>query len=373
MHDGAVTVLDRRALNRATLDRQLLLGRSDLPVPAALERLVGLQAQTPHTWYLGLWSRLADFDPDATGRLLHERTIVRIALMRSTIHLVTAADCLWLRPLVQPVLIRMMKSNFDRGLVGVDRAELVVAGRALLDEEPLTFHELGRRLAERWPDNDPRSMAQAVRAYAALVQVPPRGVWGRSGPVAHTTVDTWLGRPVDADPSPATLVRRYLAAFGPATVRDIQHWSGVTRLAAVVDDLRSTLAVFRDEDGRELFDLPDAPRPDPDDPAPVRYIYEFDNLRRSHTDTSRVLTVDLAAHGFTGRTGQEPCVVLVDGFVAATWSVVKKAGTATLHVLPFRRLTTAERVEVVEEGAAMLRFAEPGADHDVVVEHPVPG
>ncbi|GGS49235.1 hypothetical protein GCM10010156_04870 [Planobispora rosea] len=239
-----MTVLGSRALNRATLARQLLLRRSELTVPQALEHLAGLQAQTPHTWYVGLWSRLADYTPEGTARLLRERGAVRMALMRSTIHLVTAADCLWLRPLVEPVIERMTMSNFRRGLTGLDLAELVAAGRELLAGGPLTFSGLGRALAERWPENDPASMAQAIRAYVPLVQVPPRGLWGESGPAAHQAVETWLGRPVDTDASPERLVLRYLAAFGPATVRDVQHWCGLTRLAEVVERLRPQLLVF---------------------------------------------------------------------------------------------------------------------------------
>ncbi|WP_068922943.1 winged helix DNA-binding domain-containing protein [Planobispora rosea] len=369
-----MTVLGSRALNRATLARQLLLRRSELTVPQALEHLAGLQAQTPHTWYVGLWSRLADYTPEGTARLLRERGAVRMALMRSTIHLVTAADCLWLRPLVEPVIERMTMSNFRRGLTGLDLAELVAAGRELLAGGPLTFSGLGRALAERWPENDPASMAQAIRAYVPLVQVPPRGLWGESGPAAHQAVETWLGRPVDTDASPERLVLRYLAAFGPATVRDVQHWCGLTRLAEVVERLRPQLLVFRDERGRELFDLPGAPRPDPDTPAPVRFVYDYDNLLRSHADVSRLVTVDYAAQGFGEMSGEEPSTVLVDGFAAATWRIVKRRGTATLTVRPFRKLTGAEEAEVGAEGAALLAFAAAGAKaHEIVFAPPQPG
>lgn len=372
---GEKNVLGRRALNRAYLERQLLLRRSEMPVPQALEHLVGLQSQTTHTWYLGLWSRLADYSPEPTGQLLTERHIVRMALMRSTIHLVTAADCLWLRPLVEPVIVRMTRVVFGRNLTGIERAELEAAARELLkDGEPLTFSELGRRMAGRWPDRDPASMAQMARAYIPLVQVPPRGVWGRSGQAAHLPVESWLGRPVDADASPEALVLRYLAAFGPATVRDIQHWSGLTRLAEVVDGLRPELVVFHGEDGRELFDLPDAPRPDEDTPAPVRFVYDFDNLLRSHADITRVKTVDFADHGFTERTGQTPQAVLVDGFVGATWTLAVKRGTATLTVRPFRGLTQAEEEELRAEAEGMLAFSAPKAKvREIVLEPPHPG
>lgn len=368
------TVLSRRAVNRATLDRQLLLRRSGMTVSQALERLVGLQAQTPHTWYLGLWSRLAGYEPGPTGRLLTDRSAVRMALMRSTIHLVTAEDCLWLRPLVAPVIERMTMSSFGRHLTGLEHAGLEAAARELLEDGPLTFAELGRRLAGRWPGYDPASMAQMVRARVPLVQVPPRAVWGMSGQPAHSPVEAWLGREVASDASPETLVLRYLAGFGPATVLDVQHWSGLTRLREVVDGLAGRLKVFRDERGRELYDLPDAPRPDPGTPAPVRFLYDFDNLLRSHADVSRVRTVDFADHGFGARTGQEPCSVLVDGFVGATWAIVTTRGAATLTVRPFRKLTGGEEEELRSEAAAVLEFSVPRAQaHRIVVEPPHPG
>ncbi|MQY02022.1 winged helix DNA-binding domain-containing protein [Actinomadura macrotermitis] len=366
-------LIGRRALNRATLDRQLLLRRAGLTVPEALERLAGLQAQSTHSWYLGLWSRLEGYRPEPTGELLKQREIVRMALMRSTIHLVTARDCLWLRPLTQPVIERTTRSSFARGIVGLDAAELTAAARRLMAEGPLTFSALGHRLAERWPEHDPMSMAQTVRALVPLVQVPPRGVWGESGQAAHVPVEDWLGRPVDPGASLETLVLRYLAAFGPASVRDVQHWCGLTRLNEVVDGLRPHLEVFRDESGRELFDLPDAPRPDPDTPAPARYLYECDNLLRSFADVSRVTTADYSAQGFGGK-NEEPSTILVDGEVAATWRITTTRGSATLRIRPFRELTSAEEEDVRTEGAAMLEFSAAGArERTLVVDAPVPG
>src|SRR4051812_13529389 len=173
------SVLSRRALNRATLDRQLLLRRAAWSVPAAVEHLCGLQAQTPHSWYAGLWSRIEGFRPEHAADLLTDRTLVRIALMRSTIHLVTARDCLAFRPLVEPVIERGMRSNFGRNLAGLDASALVAEAGRLLGERPMTFAELGRRLGETWPGRDQASLCQAARAWLPLVQVPPRGLWGR--------------------------------------------------------------------------------------------------------------------------------------------------------------------------------------------------
>jgi winged helix DNA-binding protein len=367
-----VTTISTRALGRATLDRQLLLRRWDLTVPEALERLVGLQAQTPQTWYVGLWTRLANYDAEPTGRLLESAGVVRMALMRSTIHLVTAADSLWLRPLVEPVIERSTTGSFGRALAGIDRTRLTAAGRAALADRPLTFSELGRALAPQWPDRDPAALAQAIRASVPLVQVTPRGVWGRSGRAAHTPVETWLGRPVEAGATPENLILRYLAAFGPATVRDIQQWCGLTRLAEVADRLRSGLMTFRDEQSRELFDLPDAPRPHPDTPAPVRFLYDFDNLLLSHADRSRVLTIDFADQGFAG-TMEQPRTVLIDGSVAATWRIAAKGDTATLTIRPFRTLTATEQEDVHTEATRLLAFTTPKATtHDITIQPPQP-
>lgn len=363
----AAAELSRRDLNRATLARQFLLQRAAMPPLGVIEHLVGLQAQTPQTWYVGLWNRLDGLRGDQVSDLLERRQAVRMALMRSTIHLVTAEDCLWLRPLVQPVIERSTNGAFGRKLAGLDRDELAAAGRAFLDERPLTFSELGARLRERWQDRDAAAMAQAVRARVPLVQVPPRGLWGRSGPIEHTSVESWLGRPVASDPSPATMVLRYLTAFGPATVRDVQAWSGLTRLAEVVDRLRPELVTFRDGEGRELFDLPDAPRPDPATPAPARLLYDYDNLLLSHADRSRFVTDDYRARGqeFV-TTNVMPSIVLVDGFTAGTWKVLRQRGTATLAIQPFTgRLPEPTEAALTTEGADLLDFLAPDDTHEI--------
>ena len=258
-------LLDRRARNRALLARQHLLERTRMPVPGMVEHLVGMQAQSPPAPYVGLQARLEDFRPDQLADLLLDRSMVRGSLMRCTLHLTTASDYLELRPLVQIVLERGFHtgSPFARQLTGVDVGELLDAGRALVDEQPRTRAELRELLAPRWPGRDQDSLAYALSYLLPLVQVPPRGIWGKAGQARLTTVEAWTGQPLGSKLTLDDLVLRYLAAFGPASVADIQTWSWLTRLREVVERLRPGLEVFTDEAGRELFDLPGAPRPDP--------------------------------------------------------------------------------------------------------------
>ena len=358
----AIDVLDRRALNRSLLERQFLLRRHEVSAIEAMEHLVGLQAQAPDPPYVGLWTRLAGFRPGELSRMILDRRAVRVALMRNTVHLVTAEDCLKLRPLVQPTIGRnLYTGNVQRAAVKeIDAAELVAVGRALLEERPLTARELGGLLRERWPDQDPAALARAIRNLVPLVQVPPRGVWGEGGPAAHTTIEAWLGRQLDQDPSPDEMVVRYLGAFGPASVKDAQIWSGLTRLREVFERLGPRLLTFRDQDGKELFDLPDAPRPPPDSPAPVRFVAAFDNLILSHADRTRVIA---AKHRkvIASRNGMVPATFLVDGFVSGTWKVVRDPGEVTLRISPFEHLPEQDREALVEEGARLLNFVTDGA------------
>ena len=354
---GSGEVLGLRALNRATLERQMLLGRRKLSVVEAIEHLVGMQAQAPYPPYVGVWTRLEDFHPDGLARPIEERQAVRIALMRNTVHLVSARDCLRLRPLVQPVIERgLSASRADHaGLEGLDVAALVAAGRALLEEKPRTAKELGEILKQRWPEREAASLARAVRHLVPLVQVPPRGIWGKGGPAAHVTAEAWLGRPLDTDPSLDEMVVRYLGAFGPATVKDAQTWSGLTRLDGVFERLRPRLVAFRDERGRELFDLPDAPRPDPHAPAPPRFLPEFDNLILSHADRTRVIADDYR-RAIASKNGMVPATVLVDGFVRGTWKAERTRGKATLAIEQFEPLAKEDRDALAEEGEKLLRF-----------------
>jgi hypothetical protein len=355
MSSEPAPVLSVRALNRALLARQHLLARVEMPAIDAIEHLVGMQAQEPKDPYTGLWSRLAGFRPDDLGEMLAGRRAVRIALMRATIHLVSARDCLALRPVVQPVLNRTFAtgSPYGRRIAGVDMGALLAAGRELLEEQPRTLAQLRALLGERWPDFDPASLAYAVHYLLPLVQVPPRGVWGATGRPVCTTAEAWLGHPLDPAPSPEAMVLRYLGAFGPASVQDIQAWSGLTRLREVTERLRPRLVALRDEHGRELLDLPDAPRPDPETPAPPRFLPEYDNVFLGHADRSRIVSEDDRKRATT-TVGRAP--VLINGFIRGMWQISRQRGVATLRVAVVESLTAEDTTALAEEGARFLAF-----------------
>lgn len=338
------------------LERQWLLRRRTAPVLDAIEHLCGMQAQVPTSPYVGLWTRLEGFRPQSLADLITNRRAVRMALMRSTIHLVTARDCLRLRPLFQAFLARFLQTAtpFGRQLVGMDLSALVGAARKALDERPRTMAELGTVLHQRWPDRDSASLAYAVRHLVPLVQVPPRGLWGRSGAARCATAEAWLGRPLRAKPSVETLILRYLAAFGAATVADIQAWSGLRGLRPTVERLRPRLRSLTDVRGRELLDVPDGALPDPDTPAPPRFLPEFDNLLLAHADRTRVVSNEYrSVIGFR--------TVLVDGLVRATWTVARQAAAATLTIECLTPLRKADRSAVADEGTRLLAFVAPEA------------
>jgi DNA glycosylase AlkZ-like len=360
---GAGDRLDHRALNRATLARQLLLGRVELPVAEAVARLAGLNAQDVEPPYLTLWARLAGFERDTLTRALEDRAVVRGTLLRGTQHLVTADDYLAWRPLLQPVMDRFGRGALGRA--GVDREALAAAARRHLDGRRLTRRELARLLAREWPGHPPGELAWSVQYVLPLVHPPPSGVWGRGGPVPLVLAEAWLGRPPAAG-SPEGLILRHLTAFGPASVADVQAWSGLTRLREPMERLGGGLRRFRDERGRQLYDLPDAPRPDPGVASPVRFLPPFDNLLLAHADRGRVMTDEVRRRVCVGAV-VEP-TVLVDGRVAAVWKQVRDGDRAVVEVTPLGPLAGPDREAVATEGLRLLRFAATdAAGHDVRV------
>ena len=361
---ASAPLLSRRALNRTLLGRQFLLERVDRPAEAVIEHLVGMQAQVPLDPYVGLWTRINDFDPAELSSLIEERRAVRGSTLRTTLHLMTARDFLALRPVLQDVMERAWRSSpFAKDLVGLDLDELVGAGRAWVESEPLTTAQLARLLAVRWPDRDPNSLAYASRFHLPIVQVPPRGLWGKKAGPKATTAEVWLGRPLESNTAPDEAVLRYLAAFGPATVSDIRTWSWLTGLREVVQRLRPRLRTFRDESGRELFDVEDGVLVDPDVPAPIRFLPQYDNIFLSHDDRSRILGEGMTVPDLIWKGG-----VLIDGFVAATWRIRRDKGRATMTIELVDPLTGPRRAELEDEGARLFVFlAADAAERDLRV------
>jgi hypothetical protein len=344
-----MTVLNLRALNRATLARQFLLDRADVGVLDAVTHLCGMQAQEPQEPFIGLWSRLGAFDPVVLDDLLVQRKVVRTHLMRRTVHLVTADDVVAWRGRYDTMLRQRVLGNYRRELEGVDLEELAEAGHEVMaDGEPRSMTELAKSLAGRWPTPGHRAMGEMlIAALVPMAQLPPRGLWRTKAGVKYARLTDWLGRDLNpVDPGPA-LVRRYLTAYGPAASADIRAWCGLAGLPAAVAQVRDELVSFKDERGRQLLDLPDAPRPDPDTPAPVRFLPAFDNAILGYDDRTRIIDDENRNLSIAGER-----VVLVDGRVSATWKV--EDNTVVVH--PLRKLSRAQRDEVAEEGQEVARF-----------------
>jgi len=362
--DSQPRVLSGRELNRALLARQMLLVRARMPIEPAVRHLVGLQAQRPDPPHVGLWARLSGLRHADIDDLIDRRRLLRVAAMRSTIHLLTVEDALGLRPVVQPALDRELSAPVFKSLRRVKVNAVVARGRELCSEQPLTFAALGDALAREFPAGDPHALAIAVRNHVALAQVPPRGRWRTAAPTVHVPVAAWLGSPVATDPDPAPLVLRYLAAFGPATAADIATWSGLRGIKVLLERLGEQVCWLTDDRGRTLVDIPGGILPDPDVPAPVRLLPEYDNALLSHADRTRIIADGDRPFVFT-RNGHVGGTVLVDGYVRATWRTMIERDAETLTVRPLRRLTGAHRSDIEREALALLTFASPDLDHRV--------
>jgi hypothetical protein len=292
-----------------------------------------------------------------------DHKVVRIAAMRSTVHLLTADDCLELRPLMQEVLTKELRNHQQHRhhVAGLDLEPVMTRCRELLAEQPLSMAQLRAELATTFPELNAAALAYAMRNHLALVQVPPRGMWDQSGQVRYATAEDWLGRPIETDPSPERLVLRYLAAFGPAVTADIAAWSRLTGLGNVVERVKPELRTFTDEQGRTLVDLPDAPRPDPDVPAPPRFLPEYDNVLLSHKDRTRIISDE--DRRIAGVIAAFKGHVLHDGFWLGAWSIARNTGTATITVEHARPLTPAAHDEICAEATALLGLHAPDAEH----------
>jgi hypothetical protein len=368
----SIPTLTLRELNRATLARQMLLAREPLSPLEAVGRLVALQAQWPKPPFIGLWSRLTGFQREDLITAVHGRSLLRATLMRATIHLMDAANYGQWRPLLQPMLTKTLTARGERGR-GVDPAVLMPLARQFLAKGPATFEAIRQHLAGHFPDLDERIMGYAVRMTLPLVQVPTDATWGYPQTADWALADEWTGQPLpearDADVGP---VLQYLAAFGPASVADMQNWTGLKGLKPLFERARPQLRIFQDDQGRELFDLPDAPRPPAETPAPVRFLPEFDNVVIGHDDRRRFVPAAHRPHLILPGL-RVPATFLVDGMVAGTWTLDRQKRQATLALTPFERLPKPAVTALTQEGEALVRFQEPAAETVAVTVGPGAG
>jgi hypothetical protein len=359
--------LSLRALNRATLERQWLIERRSATALETLEHLVGMQAQIPLAPYVGLWTRLIDFDPLELAGLLEDRKAVRGSIMRATIHLMSSQDFLAIRPLIQPRLEREVYQNQTYGrkrLEGVDMDAVLRAGIERMTESPATAVQLREHLAPLWPDREAPSLAHAVRCLLPTIQVPPRGIWGKGGNPAMSTAELWLDSPLSTSPSLDDLVLRYLAAYGPASVADAQAWSGLTRLNEIFD--RLDLRTYTDaETGRTLYDLPTITLTDEDTEVPTRFLPEYDNLLLSHADRNRFIA-DAQREQLLLQETLSRGAVLHDGRVVALWKLPRQTKkTASLEIEPITPLSTTARKSIEAEAEHLLIFTSPAASPNI--------
>jgi hypothetical protein len=337
--------LTLKELNRATLARQLLLERKRIGPVAAIERLAGMQAQWPPSPYVGLWSRLVDFRRETLEQAVLSGEVVKPTVMRGTLHLVTARD--------YPVFwtaLRDMPTWYDETHLA-HALEAKEGARRLAEQEPLT-HKEGLAYLEREhghaDEQTRRRIFHAVRRRAHLLHIPESALWrGRPLAVFHAHPEP---EPVDVLAARTELVRRYLAAFGPSTRADIADWSGlrVADFAPALEQM-GPLRRFEDENGRELLDVPRAPLPPADTPAPVRFLPKWDNTLLAHADRRRVLPEELRK-AVIAKNGDVTQTFLVDGLVAGSWSADKRGKVATA---PFAPLPRVARREVEDEAARL--------------------
>jgi winged helix DNA-binding protein len=349
-------ILNLRELNRATLARQMLLKRESLSVLTAVERLVGLQAQLPIAPYVGLWTRLRDFRREDLARAIENRQIVKATLMRATLHLCSADDYLRFRTALQPMLNGAGEAIVKRRGGKFESKKLLAEARRYLGEKPRTFAEISDWVVKLMPGHDVGALRYTVRTNIPLVQTPVATGWSYPAKPEFTLAESWIGRPIAREDNLPELVRRYLAAFGPASVTDAQTWLGM-KLKETFEKLRPELQTYRDEGRRELFDLPELCLPEADVSAPVRFLPEFDNLLLSHSNRSRVVADEFRSKVYLPAL-RVAATVLIDGFVRAAWKVEKHKDAATLLIEPFARLAKAEHAALMEEGERLVRFVD---------------
>lgn len=362
MADRVLTV---RELNRTTLSRQLLLERTASSIPETVGRLVGLQAQLASAPYVGLWTRIHNFGRDALARLIEDHTIIKATLMRATLHLFTAEDYLLLHGAVQPALDAAQTSIAKRRDGDVDVAKVLAMAKAYIGETPHTFAEISAYFTEQMPQFDIGAIRYTIRTQLPLVQVPVSSGWSYPGNPQFTLAEGWLGKPIPTENHFRTLVLRYLAAFGPATVTDLQKWSGIPKLKAAVEKLKHELVTYRDETKRELFDLPELPIIDADTPASIRFLPEFDNILLAYDKRTRIIANEYKSKVYLPGL-RVAATLLIDGFVGGVWRMSTKKKITTLEIEPFHKLSKTNYDVLIEEAEKLVRFVEPEAQTHAV-------
>ena len=363
-----IALVTLRELNRATLARQMLLERHAMKVPKAVAHLLGLQAQLPRPPFIGLWTRLEGLARADVARAIESKAVVRATAMRGTIHLMAAADFLAFRSCLQDGLDAGLHAILRERAGTIDFPRLRAAALAYF-RSPHNFEDARAHLARAFPGGDVRALGYAARLGVPLVQVPGGDAWSFPARAGFVSAETWLGKPVTPAAPLDRLVLRYLAAYGPATAKDAQAWLGVAGLDAVFEALSSKLARIDAGKGKPLYDLPDAPRPDADTPAPVRFLPEWDSAIVTRADERFVARAHRPRVFLPGL--RVAALVLVDGVAAATWKIAATSRKATLQVEAFGKWTAAIRREVESEGQALLRFVEPDVtSYDFSIELP---
>lgn len=347
------SILTTRDLNRTHLHRQHLLKRSSMSTGDMLRAIVGLQAQEVKDPYLALWSRLAAFQHDDLASMLLDRSAVRASLMRGTIHLVTSDDYQMLFPATFGLHKRALPHLAFGKQVPRDQYEAILEkSREFLQQKPATMAQIADYLEADWPEIDRRAIGQVSRFLMPLVQIPPRGVWGAGIAATWTPASDWLGVAITEEVGPPhEMIRRYLAAFGPATLADVTSWSGVTNLKKPMLELGDELIKYRNEAGVLLYDLAGKEIVPPDVTVPVRFLPGFDNALLGHKDRSRIISDTHRAMIGTPN-GLFASTFLVDGFVAGVWRVFD----GQLQLAAFNPLPTPDRLEVEQEAASMAPF-----------------
>lgn len=359
------TTLSNRTLNRTLLARQLLLERTSMPIVEAVEHLGGLQAQAPIPPYLALWTRLEQFEVDALSKLVIDRSLVRMTLWRGTLHLISANDVYLMRTALQPELDKWAKTVMPPATrVEIDLDKLARITREYVDAEPRTVAEIGAHLEEHFPEAKAREMSTQAQMLVPMIQVPPRGIWGVGGIPQNVAMASWLGRELPERAAVPELIKRYLRAFGPATLADMQAWSRLTGLRAHAAQLG--LVEYENEDGKVLLDVPDGVIVPEDVPAPARLLPAFDNVLLGHADRRRIMSEEARSRWGAVRNGVFPPTFLVDGFLRGTWNVVENKDAATLTIKPYFKTTKKDMAGVVREAEAVLKVMSPKKPHVVV-------